>query len=134
MAVFVLTDASVTINSKDLSTYVRAVTVNYERDSIEVTTMGTGGASAQGHKFIGGLQNLSVSLELLNDETTDKTMSVLFSSVGSGSNTLVIKNNSTGATFTCSDMFLQASTPVVGSIGELSVQSVTYTGGTLVKS
>jgi hypothetical protein len=31
-------------------------------------------------------------------------------------------------------MFLQASTPVVGSIGELSVQSVTFTGGTLVKS
>lgn len=134
MAVFVLTDASVTINTKDLSSYVRAVTVNYERDSVEVTTMGTGGASAQGHKFIGGLQNLSVSLELLNDETTDKTMSVLFSAVGSGSNTLVIKNTSTGATFTCSDMYLQASTPVVGSIGELSVQSVTFTGGTLVKS
>ena len=134
MAVFVLTDASVTINSKDLSTYVRAVTVNFERDSVEVTTMGTGGASAQGHKFIGGLQNLSVSLELLNDEAADKTMAVLFSSVGSGTNSLVIKNNSTGATFTCSDMFLQASTPVVGSIGELSVQSVTYTGGTLVKS
>jgi len=134
MAVFVLTDASVTINSKDLSTYVRAVTVNYERDAIESTTMGTGGTAAQGHKFIGGLQNLSVTLELLNDEATDKTMSVLFSSTGSGSNVLVIKNTSTGATFTCSDMFLQASTPVVGSIGELSVQSVTFTGGTLVKS
>jgi hypothetical protein len=134
MAVFVLTDATVSINTEDLSSYLRAVTVSYERDSIEVTTMGTGGTAAQGHRFTGGLQNISVTLELLNDETTDTTMPVLFAATGSGTNTLVIKNNSTGATFTCSNMFLQTSTPVVGSVGELSVQSVTFTGGTLVKS
>lgn len=134
MAVFVLTDATVSINTQTLGDYVRAVTVNYERDSIEVTTMGSGGASAQGHKFIGGLQNISVTLELLNDEAANKTAATLFSATGSGTNTLVIKNTSTGDTYTCSNMFLQASTPVVGSVGELSVQSVTFTGGTLVKS
>jgi predicted secreted protein len=134
MAVFVLTDATVSINTVTLGDYVRAVTVNYERDSIEVTTMGSGGASAQGHKFIGGLQNISVTLELLNDEAATKTAATLFSATGSGSNTLVIKNSSSGDTYTCSNMYLQASTPVVGSVGELSVQSVTFTGGTLVKS
>jgi hypothetical protein len=134
MAVFVLTDASVTVNTVVLSDLTRAVTVNYERDSIEVTTMGSGGASVQGHRFVGGLQNLSVTLELLNDEAASKTAATLFSATGSGTNTLVIKNSSTGDTYTCSNMFLQASTPVVGSIGELSVQSVTFTGGTLVKS
>jgi predicted secreted protein len=134
MAVFVLTDATVSINTVTLGDYVRAVTVNYERDSIEVTTMGTGGASAQGHKFIGGLQNISVTLELLSDEAATKTNATLFSATGSGTNTLVIKNSSTGDTYTCSNMFLQASQPVTGSIGELSVQSVTFTGGTLVKS
>ena len=134
MAVFVLTDATVSINTVTLGDYVRAVTVNYERDSIEVTTMGSGGASAQGHKFIGGLQNISVTLELLQDEAATKTTATLFSATGSGTNTLVIKNTSTGDTYTCSNMFLQASQPVTGSIGELSVQSVTFTGGTLVKS
>ena len=134
MPAFVLTDATVSINTQVLGDLTRAVTVNYERDSIEVTTMGSGGAAAQGHRFIGGLQNLSVTLELLNDEAANKTAAVLFSATGSGTNTLVIKNTSTGDTYTCSNMFLQASTPVVGSIGELAVQSVTFTGGTLVKS
>jgi predicted secreted protein len=134
MAIFVLTDATVSINTVDLSEYLRAVTVNYERDSIETTTMGTGGAAAQGHKFTGGLQNISVTLELLNDEAATKTMATLFSATGSGTNTLVIKNSASGGIFTVSNMFLQASTPVVGSVGELSVQSVTFTGGTLVKS
>lgn len=129
MAIFVLTDASVTVNSQNLSTYVTSVTLNYEKDAIETTAM-----SATGHVFTGGLQNLSVTLELQNDEAANKTMETLFSATGSGSNTLVIKNTSTGATFTCSNMFLQASTPVNGSVGELATQSVTFTGGSVVKS
>lgn len=129
MAIFVLTDASVTVNTQNLSTYCTAVTVNYEKDAIETTAM-----SATGHVFTGGLQNLSVTLELQNDEAANKTMETLFAAVGSGTNTLVIKNTSSGATFTCSNMFLQTSTPVNGSIGELATQSVTFTGGSLVKS
>lgn len=129
MAIFVLTDASVTVNTQNLSTYVTAVTVNYEKDAIETTAM-----TATGHVFTGGLQNLSVTLEMQNDEAATKTMETLFAAVGSGTNTLVIKNTSTGATFTCSNMYLQTSTPVNGSIGELATQSVTFTGGTLVKS
>jgi len=129
MAIFVLTDASVTVNSQNLSTYVTSVTLNYEKDAIETTAM-----SATGHVFTGGLQNLSVTLELQNDEAANKTMETLWSATGSGSNTLVIKNTSTGATFTCSNMFLAASTPVAGSVGELAMQSVTFTGGSVVKS
>lgn len=129
MAIFVLTDASVTVNTQNLSTYCTSVSINYEKDAIETTAM-----TATGHVYTGGLQNLSVTLELQNDEAATKTMETLFASVGSGTNTLVIKNTASGATFTCSNMFLQASTPVNGSIGELAMQSVTYTGGTLVKS
>jgi hypothetical protein len=129
MAIFVLTDASVTINTVNLSTYVTSVTVNYEKDSIETTSMG-----ATGHVFTGGLQNNSVTLEIQNDEAVAKTMETLFAATGSGTNSLVIKNTTSGAIFTCSNMFLQASTPVSGSIGELSMQSVTFTGGSIVKS
>jgi hypothetical protein len=129
MAIFVLTDAQVTVNTQNLSTYCTAVTVNYEKDAIETTAM-----SATGHVFTGGLQNLSVTLELQNDEAATKVMETLFSATGSGSNVLVLKNVTGGATFTCSNMFLQTSTPVNGSIGELATQSVTFTGGSLVKS
>ena len=129
MAIFFLTGASVTVNTVDLSSYCQSVTVNYQKDAIETTAMG-----ASGHVFTGGLQNNSVTLELQNDEAVGKTMETLFAATGSGSNTLVIKNTTTGATFTCSNMFLEASTPVVGSVGELSVQSVTFTGGSIAKT
>lgn len=129
MAIFVLTDANVTINTQNLSNLVTSVTVNVERDAIETTAM-----SALGHVFQGGLQNNSVSLEIQNDEAATKTMEVLFAATGSGANTLIIKNTTSGATFTCSNMFLQTSTPVNGSIGELAMQSVTFTGGTIVKT
>lgn len=129
MAIFVLTGASVTVNTVDLSSYCQSVTLNYQKDAIETTAMG-----ASGHVFTGGLQNNSVTLELQNDEAVGKTMETLYAATGSGSNTLVIKNTTTGATFTCSNMFLEASTPVVGSVGELSVQSVTFTGGSIAKT
>lgn len=129
MPVFVLTDAQVSINTQNLSSLVTSVSLNYERDQIETTAMGS-----TGHVFIPGLQNISVTLEIQNDEAANKTMEVLFAAVSSGTNSLVLKNTSTGATFTCSNMSLQASTPVNGSIGELATQSVTFTGGSVVKS
>lgn len=129
MAIFVLTDADVTINTVDVSAYVTSVSLNYEKDPIEVTAMG-----ATGHVFTGGLQNNSVTLELHNDEATGSTMLTLWNAVGSGANTIVLKNTSSGATFTCSNMYLQTSTPVNGSVGELSTQSITFTGGSVAKS
>jgi hypothetical protein len=129
MPLLVLTDASVSINTQALGSYVTSVTLNYEKDAIEVTAMG-----ATGHVFDGGLENLSVTLEMQQDEAATKTLETLFAATGSGNNTLVLKNTSTGATFTCTKMYLQSSQPVTGSVGELSTQSVTFTGGTLVKT
>jgi len=132
MAVFAFTDASVTINTINLSTYVTSVTVNYEKDSVETTAMG-----ASGHVFTGGLQNLSVTVEFNNDQAAASVLETLWSATGSGANTLVIKNLSTGTpnpTFTISNAFLAASTPVNGAVGELSKQSITFTGGSIVKS
>ena len=132
MAVFAFTDASVVINTINLSTFVTSVTVNYEKDSVETTAMG-----ATGHVMTGGLQNLSVTVEFNNDQAAASVLETLYSAVGSGANTLVIKNLSTGTpnpTFTISNAFLAASTPVNGAVGELSKQSVTFTGGSIVKS
>jgi hypothetical protein len=132
MAVFVFTDASLTINTVDLSSYVTSITLNYEKDAIETTAMG-----ATGHVSVGGLQNLSVAVEFNNDQAAAKTLETLWSATGSGSNTLVIKNATTGSPlpiFTISNAYLAASTPVAGAVGELAKQSVTFTGGSIVKS
>ena len=133
MAIFVLSDALVTLNTVVLGSYVNNVTLNAERDSVEVTAMG-GAASANGHIFTGGLQNNSATINFFYDEAAAKTIETLFSALGAGSNTLVLKNVTGGTTFTLSNCFLQTTNPINGSTGDLSQQSVTFTGGTLVKS
>ncbi len=133
MAIFVLSDAIVTVNTISLESYVDNVVLNAERDAVEVTAMG-GAASANAHKFIGGIQNNSATINFFNDEAANKTIETLFSALGSGTNVLVMKNVTGGTTFTLTNCFLQTTNPVNGAIGELAQQSVTFTGGTLVKT
>lgn len=136
MAVFVFTNASVTMApttggvAVDLSSYVTSVTLTYEKDSIETTAMGN-----TGHQFVGGLVNLSVSLELNNDQAAGKVLETLWSNVGTGTTQLIISNTTTVGEqkFTCTNMLLTASTPVNGAVGELSKQSVTLQGGSITK-
>ena len=133
MAIFVLSDAQVTVNTISLGTYVNNVVLNAERDSVEVTAMG-GAASANAHVFTGGLQNNSATINFFNDEAAAKTVETLYSALGSGASVLILKNSSTGTTFTLTNCFLQTTNPINGATGDLSQQSVTFTGGTLVKS
>lgn len=132
MAVFVLTDASVTINTVDLSSYVTNVTFTYEKDQVETTAMG-----ATGHVYTGGLQNLSVAIEMNQDLAAGKVFDTIYSAVGSGSNTLVVKSLSSGSpnpTLTVSNSFLPSAPIVQGAVGDLAKTSVTFVGGTVVKS
>jgi len=132
MAVFVLTDASVTVNTVDLSSYVTNVTFTYEKDQVETTAMG-----ATGHVYTGGLQNLSVALEMNNDLAAGKVFDTLYAAVGSGANTLVVKPLSSGSpnpTLTVSNAFLPSAPVVAGAVGDMAKVSVTFTGGTVVKS
>jgi len=132
MAVFVLTDASVTINTVDLSSYVTNVTFTYEKDQVETTAMG-----ATGHVYTGGLQNLSVAVEMNQDLAAGKVFDTIYSAVGSGSNTLIVKSLSPGTpnpTLTVSNAFLPSAPVVQGAVGDLAKTSVTFVGGTVVKS
>ena len=114
----------------DLSPFLTSVTLSYEKDSIEITSMG-----ATGHLFSGGLVNLSVSLEVNNDQATGSILDTLYANTGTGTTQLIISNTgTTGDTkFTCLNMFLASSTPVAGAVGELAKQSITLTGGTITK-
>lgn len=133
MAVLVLKDASITINSVALSDHATSVTVNYEIDSVEVTAMGSGG-----HAFTGGLQNLSVEVMLNQDFAASNVEATVYPLVGTVT-TLVIKPTSSavGATnpsYTIANAYLAAHTPVAGAVGELSTTSLTFTGGTITKA
>lgn len=133
MAVKVLTNALVTINTVDLSTKSNSVTLNYEIDSVEVTAFG--GSS---HKFTGGLQNNSVEIEMLQDFAASQTEATVFGLVGT-TTTLVLRADSgavsaTNPTYTIVDAFLAAHTPIAGGVGELMMSSLSFTGGTLTKT
>ena len=133
MAVKVITNASITINSIDLSSKSNSVTLNYEVDSVEVTAFGDGG-----HKFTGGLQNNSIEVALMQDFAAAATEATIYPLVGT-TTTVVIKHetgaaSATNPSYTITGAYLAAHTPVAGGIGELMMTTLSFTGGTLVKA
>lgn len=133
MAVLVLTNASITVNAVDLSTYANSVTVNYEIDSVESTAFGS-----SGHTFVGGLQNVSCEIEFMQDFAATKVEATIFPLVGTQT-TVIIKPTSsavsaTNPSYTLSSTFLTSHTPVAASVGEMAMTSLSFTGGTLAKA
>jgi hypothetical protein len=133
MAVLALTNAYISINSVVLSDHGASVTLNYEVDSVEVTAFGSGG-----HTFTGGLQNNSCDVEFNQDFATSNVEATIYPLVGTAT-TVVIKpaGATTGATnpsYTISNAYLAAHTPVAGAVGDLAKTSLTFTGGTIVKA
>ena len=133
MAVLVLTDADITVNGVVLSDRANSVTLNYEIDSVETTAFGS-----VGHKFTGGLQNNSCDIEFMQDFAAAEVEATIFPLVGT--TTTVTVRGTSGATsatnplYTLSGTFLAAHTPVAAAVGELTMTSLSFTGGTLVKT
>jgi hypothetical protein len=133
MAVLVLTDADITVNGVVLSDRANSVTLNYEIDSVETTAFGS-----VGHKFTGGLQNNSCDIEFMQDFAATETEATIYPLVGT-TTTVTVRASSaaTSATnplYTLSGTFLAAHTPVAAAVGELAMTSLSFTGGTLVKT
>jgi len=133
MAVLVLTDASITINSVSLGDHSNTVTLNHEKDSVEITAFGM-----TGHKFTGGLQNNSLDIDLMQDFAAANVEATIFPLVGTQT-TVVIKPTSdavsaTNPSYTLTDTFLAAHTPVAAAVGELAMTSLSFTGGVLTKA
>ena len=133
MAQLVLTDASITINAVDLSDRANSVELNYEIDSVEITAFGSGV-----HTFTGGLQNLSCTIEFMQDFAASETEATIFPLVGTQL-TLIFKPTSeaVGAdnpSYTITGAYLASHTPIAAAVGELAMTSLTFTGGTLAKA
>lgn len=133
MAVLALTNAHITVNSVVLSSLGNSVTVNYEVDQIETTAFGD-----LGHKFTGGLQNNSVEMTLNQDFAAGLTEATIYPLVGT-TTTLIVRPNggttsATNPSYTISNAYLAAHTPVSGAVGELAQTTLTFTGGTIVKA
>jgi hypothetical protein len=133
MAVLVLTDAVITVNSVALSDRANSVSLNFEVDSVESTSFGS-----TGHKFVGGLQNNSLDIDFQQDFATSNVEDTVFPLVGTAT-TVVIKatSDAVGATnpeYTLTGCFLAAHTPVAAAVGEMAMTSLSFTGGVLTKA
>lgn len=132
MAAIVLTNASITVNAVDVSTLSNSVEITYEIESVETTSFGGN------RSFIGGLQNNSVTIEMMQDFAATKTEATIFPLVGT-TTTLVFKPTTaatsvTNPTYTISGAYLSSHTPISATVGELAKTSLTFSGGTLVKT
>lgn len=125
MATFVYTDASVVVNTVDLSDHVKSCSVNYEAEMLDDTVMGDTTRSN-----IAGLLNWSMDVEFLQDFASAKVDATLFALVGSASFTVTVKPTSgsvsaTNPSFSGSAV-LESYPPMTGSVGDLETVSATF--------
>jgi hypothetical protein len=132
MAIYVNKDIKVTVNSIDLTTYVTNVEVVQAVDSVESTAMSA--TSVNGHTFVGGIQNNTVTISFNQDFAASTVHATLSALVGVPT-TVAVKPTSaaTGATnpqFSVANALMSEYRPVMGAVGDLAtVGAITFNGG-----
>lgn len=134
MAVQVLKDCTISIGGVQLESKANSVTLNYEVESIDVTSFDGSGA----RKFVGGLVNVSVEVALMQDFAATQTEATIYPLVGT-TTTVIIKPlssavSATNPSYTVTGTYLASHTPVAGGVGEMSMTTLSFAGGTLVKA
>ena len=129
----VLTNASLVINSVDLSDHVRSVTLSYEAELQDDTTMGD-----DTRTNLGGLKNWSMDVEFTQDYDSAKVDATLWGIIGSAV-TVVLKPTSgavaaTNPSYSGSGV-IGSYSPLGNSVGDLAVAPVTIAAaGTLTRA
>ena len=124
MAVYRANTGVLTVNAVDLSTLVSSVTINRSFDELETTALGD-----SGHRFVKGLEASSITIDFFNDNLSAKTLSTLNTTWGTNVTVTfkqldaVVSSTNPLYTMTC---LINNTTPVNGSVGDLSTQSVTW--------
>jgi hypothetical protein len=117
----------------DLSDQANAVTVTIGQDELEVTAFGD-----TGHRMVGGLQSVEVTMTLFLSYGASEVEAILASCVGTGTTTLVISpsgttESATNPEYTIANCMLANFTPINSTVGEIATVEATFTGGTWVR-
>ena len=132
-----LSNPSLTINSVDLQDQCTSAVVNYVLEQLETTSFGDT-ARKFGGSAVTSLQNNTIEVELYQSYAASETEATIFGLVGIQT-TLVLKPTSaavsaTNPSYTLTGAYLSAHSPINASLGELSVLSLTFSGGVLTKA
>ena len=117
----------------DLTDNCRSATVTLGVDSLENTAFGS-----QGHTYVPGLMTVAVELELYLSYGTGEVEATLFANLGTGTTELTIKPSAgaisaSSPEYVIQNMQLVDYTPITGSVGELSMITASFIGGTYVR-
>jgi hypothetical protein len=124
MAVLVLTNAFITINSVNLSDHVASVTLTTNDDVVETTAFGSTARTR-----VAGLGDNSVAIEFHQDYATSNVEATVYPLLGTTTSVVVKPNGATTAATNPSYTFtalVSEWTPLNGAVGELATASVTW--------
>lgn len=134
MAVFILKDASVTINGVNLSDHVTEVELTGEAEMKEDTAMGDSWRS-----YIGGLKNWTLKVTFHQDFDAAMVDATLWPLLGAAAFPVSVKPTSAAVSATNpnynGNALLPSYSPLAGAVGDLATVSVTFQGtGTLARA
>jgi len=113
----------------DLTDQCRSATITVGVDSLESTAFGD-----TGHRFVA----VEVELEMFLSYGTGEVEATLFANLGTGTTELTISPAGTSETasnpeYTIINMQLVNFTPIAGAVGELSMVTASFVGGTYAR-
>jgi hypothetical protein len=121
----------------DLSDQANACTITIGQDSLESTAFGD-----TGHRFVGGLQSVEVSIDFFlsygGTGATSEVETALAAMVGQGTTVLTISPSGTTESasnpeYIITNAMLENFTPINSTVGELATVTASFTGGTWVR-
>ncbi len=126
MAHFVLKDAKLTVDGVDLSDHATEVSVETERDEVDVTAMG-----ATNKVFVAGLGDATITVTFLQDFAAAKVDATLWPLSTSNTAFIVTAKATSAATSATNPMYSMTSlmygyAPLSGGIGDASSTEVTF--------
>ena len=121
---FAATDFDIEIAGEDFSDSIAAVTLDISREQLEITAFGD-----SARRYIGGLQDSSVTLSFHQDFAAGSVDETIFSNLG-GTVAVVIKPtsaavSSSNPSFSFNALVVQ-SVPFSSNVGDLATMDVTF--------
>jgi hypothetical protein len=119
--------------SYDLSDQANQVTLTIGQDALESTAFGD-----TGHRFVGGLQMVEVSIDFFLSYGVGEVETALAAMVGQGSTVLTISpsgvtESASNPEYVITNAMLENFTPINSTVGELATVTASFTGGTWVR-
>ncbi len=117
----------------DLSDQANQCTVTIGQDALEITAFGD-----TGHKMVGGLQSVDVSITFFLSYGASEVEAILASCVGTGTTTLTISPSGTSESasnpeFVISNCMLANYSSINSTVGEIATVTANFTSGTWVR-